>query len=97
MLTRALHLARAQYPFLEGVRAGKAPDAYLQGLEESSRGVDAETANQGLLAVLGTLLDLLIRFIGEELTFRLLAEVWTDVPQRQPLLPRQLDGQEAAS
>jgi hypothetical protein len=97
MVALALHLARDEYPFLEGVRAGKVPDACLQGLEESSRGVDADTAGQGLLNLVGTLLDLLIGLIGEELTLRLVAEIWTDLPLRQPLLPRPFDGQEAAS
>jgi hypothetical protein len=97
ILSRALHLARAEFPFLEGVRAGRGPDACFEGLTEHVRDVEAGEASKGLRAVLGTLLDLLVRFIGEEITFRLVQEVWPDLPSREPSRPGNSDGRAAAS
>jgi hypothetical protein len=59
--------------------------------------VEAGEAGKGLLAVLGTLLDLLVKFIGEDLTVRLVREVWPDLPLREPGRPANSDVQEAAS
>ena len=50
MLSRALHLARPEFPFLEEVRVG--PDGCFDGLEEALRGVEAGAADQALLTVL---------------------------------------------
>ena len=43
------------------------------------------------------LLDLLVGFIGEELTLRLVGEVWPDLPLLEPIQPGTSEGQEAAS
>jgi hypothetical protein len=96
ILSRALHLTRAEFPFLEGVRAGKAPERCFEGLDERVHHVDVGEARQGLLAVLGTLLDLLVRFIGEELTVRLVRDVWPDLPSREPSQPGNSDGRATA-
>jgi len=93
ILSRTLHLARVEFPFFEGVRAGRAPGMGLEGLDARLHDVDAGEARQGLLVVVRTLLDLLVGFIGEELTLRMVREVWPDLPSRQPTRP----GQEAAS
>ncbi len=97
MLSRALHLTRGEFPFLGGVRAGATPEACLEGLDESMQDVDAATARQGLLAVVTTLLDMMVAFIGMELTLRLVAEVWMNLPLEQPIQPGTFDGQEADS
>ena len=97
ILSRALHLARAEFVFLAGVRAGTPPAAYLVGLSERMTNVEAGEARRGLLAVLGLMLDLLVGFIGEDLTFRLVREVWPDLPLLAPGRSGNLDGQEAAS
>ena len=59
--------------------------------------VEAGEARMGLVAVIGTLLDLLVRFIGADLTLRLVREVRPDLPLREPSRPGISDGQEAAS
>jgi hypothetical protein len=97
LLSRVLHLTQVEFPFLEGVRAGRAPEACLVGLREHAHGVDPDEAAMAMLAVLGTLLDLLVGFIGEDLTFRVVQEVWLDVPLREPTRPGNPDGQEASS
>ena len=80
ILSRALHVARARFPFLEGVRAGVAPDTCLQGLSERMSAIDIVEASNGLQAVLSVLLDLLVGFIGEGLTRRLVQDGWPELP-----------------
>lgn len=97
MLSRALHLARVEFPFLEGVRAGQGPPACLEGLSERLRLVDADEAGRAMVAVVRILLDLLAVFIGEELTLRLVREGWPDLPIHEPSRPVHSDSQEATS
>ncbi len=73
MLSRAPHLAGPEFPFLEEVRAGR--EGCFDGLEETLRGVEAGAADKALLKVLTNVIDLLVGFIGEELTLRLVGEV----------------------
>jgi hypothetical protein len=95
ILSRTLHLARAESPFLTGVRAGRAPDVCLEGV--NLEGVDVGEVRQGVLAIVCRLLDLLVGLIGEELTLRMVREVWADLPWRQSAQAGESDGQEAAS
>jgi hypothetical protein len=96
ILSRALHIARAEFPCLKGVRAGIAPATCLEGMSEHVHDIDTGEAVKELLAVLGTLIDLLVRFIGEDLTLRLVREVWPELPPREPVRPEHSDGREAA-
>jgi hypothetical protein len=96
ILSRALSLARAEFAFLEGVRAGAAPEACFEGLRERMDDVQLVEANNALFAVLSALLDLLVTFIGEDLTLRLVREVWPDLPLREASRPGNSDGGEAA-
>jgi hypothetical protein len=97
LVTRSLYLARAEFPFLEGVRAGTTAERCFEGLRERIQDVETSEAGKGLLAVLVALLDLVIGFIGEDLTVRLMREVWPDLPFREPSRPGNSDGQEAIS
>jgi hypothetical protein len=74
LLTRAVTLARAQAPGLDALQVK--PDGSLDGLSEISNG----QASQAGAAVIAEILGLLGIFIGEELTIRLLADVWPDLP-----------------
>jgi hypothetical protein len=80
ILSRALHSACRGFPFLEGVGAGTVPGLYLAGLAERVHDRETGDAGRGLLAVLDAVLDLLFQLIGEDLTSRLLREVWPDAP-----------------
>jgi hypothetical protein len=80
LVGRALHLASAESPFLEGVRAGSPPETCLEGLGERVQGVEPAAAEHGLAAILASLIGLLVTFIGEDLTLRLVRDVWPDVP-----------------
>jgi hypothetical protein len=97
LVSRALHLAQAEFPFLQGIRAGLAPGMCFEGLTEVARDLAPGEAASGLLAVLRRLLDLLVKYIGEELTLRMVWEVWPDLPLLALSEPRQSDGQEASS
>jgi hypothetical protein len=94
MLSRALHLARPEFLFLERVRVGREG---FEGLEQALRDVEASAADHALLTVSTSLIDLLVGVIGEELTLALVAEVLPDLPLREPLQPDTFDGQVAAS
>jgi CheY-like chemotaxis protein len=80
LLARAIHIAAVDAPFLQGVRAGVIPAASLEGVQEATRGVPTELAQAGLAAVLAHLLGLLATFIGDDLTARLVRDVWSDAP-----------------
>jgi hypothetical protein len=71
LLRRALVLARSDFPSLQIARV--TPDGRLEGIEEhAKKGVEAATA------ITAHLLGLLVTFIGEPLTFRLIRNVWPD-------------------
>jgi hypothetical protein len=75
LLRRTLALARAEVPALAQVTVN--PDCSMAGLEElaadrASGGVDAP------VAITAHLLGLLVTFIGEPLTLRLVRDAWPD-------------------
>jgi hypothetical protein len=63
---------------------------------EHVHNIDMGEAVKELLAVLGTLLDLLVRFIGEDLTLRLVREVWPELPSGELVRPENFNGREAS-
>jgi hypothetical protein len=75
LLRRALALARAEVPALERVTVN--PDCSMEGLEELAAGATDGGAH-GPLAITAHLLGLLVTFIGEPLTVRLVREAWPD-------------------
>ena len=74
LLARALTLASREAPALSTVHVQ--PDGSLEGLEGH--------AVQAHVVLVGYLLSLLITFIGETLTLRLLHDVWPDLPEPVP-------------
>ena len=74
LLSRALALANAEVPWLRAVHV-KA-DGSLEGLDELEAQVDPEEIFEGSVVLLAQLLGLLVAFIGENLTLRLVREVW---------------------
>jgi hypothetical protein len=65
-------------------------DACFGELTERINDVEDVEARKGLVSVLGILLDLLVAFIGEDLTLRLEREVWPDLPLSEPSRPGNL-------
>jgi hypothetical protein len=80
LLTRALYLARIEFPFLQGVQVGTLPNLSLDGLRVSVQGVEATQLRDGLSALVATLIMLLSTFIGEDITVRLVRDVWPSAP-----------------
>jgi hypothetical protein len=78
LLTRALMLAAAEVRWLESVKVKEG--GALAGFSESVQQQDADAAAAGMAALLGQLLGLLFTFIGEDLTLRLVGDVWSDAP-----------------
>jgi hypothetical protein len=78
LLSRALALASAEVPWLRAVHA-KA-DGSFEGLHElGGQRTPDEIVDAGIV-VLAQLLGLLVAFIGEDLTLRLVREVWPKLP-----------------
>ena len=81
LLGRALYLARAEHPVLDGFRVGRS-EVYLEGLRETGAAYDA------LVAFLAQVIALLARFIGDDLTSNLIRQRWPDAPLGAPGLER---------
>ena len=81
LLTRALTLAKQECPVLGALEVQA--DGSLGGL-------DGEAAQSGAVLI-AHLLGLMITFIGESLTLRLLHDVWLDLPDS----PRKFERNEA--
>jgi hypothetical protein len=74
LASRALTLARAEAPSLSAVEL--AADGSLQGLGEPQ--IDQNHAEEGGAILIAQLLGLLLTFIGETLTVRLMQDMWPD-------------------
>lgn len=72
LLRRAVALARAEVPSLDQVRIER--DCSIEGLEELGRNDGTEAA----AALTAHLLGLLVTFVGQALTLRLVREGWPD-------------------
>jgi len=69
LLSRALTLARAEAPSLSAVQI--APDGSLQGLDDLRPEIDTDQAREAGVILLAQLIGLLLFFMGEGLTLRL--------------------------
>lgn len=78
LFSRSLALSTAEVPWLRTVRA-KADDSF-EGLEELQAQLARDEFFEGEVVLLAQLLGLLVAFIGEKLTVRLVREVWPKVP-----------------
>jgi hypothetical protein len=76
LLSRALTLARAEAPSLSTVQV--AADGSLQGLDDLEPQIDKEQAREGGAILIAQLIDLLLTFIGEGLTLRMVQDVWPE-------------------
>ena len=76
--SRALALANRQFPWLRAVHI-KA-DGGFGGLDAVDAQVDPREFFEGCVVLFAHLLGLLVTFIGEELTLRLMREVWPELP-----------------
>jgi hypothetical protein len=77
LLERALKLAHGEVPWLRAVQVNA--DGTLDGLGERPSQVDPDEFSEGGIVLLAQVLGLLVAFIGENLTLRLVREVWPKV------------------
>ena len=78
LLSRALALANADVPWLRAVHVNA--DSSFEGLDELDAQVDPDEIFEGCVVLLAQLLGLLVAFIGEDLTLRLVREAWPKLP-----------------
>jgi hypothetical protein len=76
LLSRALTLARAEAPGLSAVQI--AADGSLKGLDELASQADKGQARDVGAILIAQLIGLLLTFIGESLTLRLIQNVWPE-------------------
>jgi hypothetical protein len=74
LLSRALVVAHAEVPHLHVLQVNASGS--VEGLEELEARVDSEGINEAGVVLVAHLLGLLVAFIGENLTMRLVGEVW---------------------
>lgn len=77
LLSRSLALAIIEFPWLRTVRVKD--DWSLDGLEELQTQIGQDELFNGGVALLAHLLELLVTFIGEVFTVRLVRVVWPKV------------------
>ena len=75
LLRRALTLASADVTSLQSARVGT--DGRLEGLEQHVT-VSVAAESEAAIAITAHLLDLLVTFIGEPLTLKLVRKAWPD-------------------
>jgi len=74
LISRALALTSAEVPWLRAVHVKT--DGSFEGFDEFGAQVDPDEIFEGRVVLLAQLLGLLVAFIGENLTLRLVREVW---------------------
>ena len=84
LIGRALHIARLDFPLLDGVRATTSNDRCFEGLARRSPDAGFAEMQDALTAVIATIIMLLDTFIGEDLVRRLLRDIWPDMPIEAP-------------
>lgn len=77
LLSRALLLANAEAAWLSAVQVNG--DGVLEGLDALDEQVAPDEMVEGCVVLLAQLLGLLVAFIGEKLTLRLVQEIWPKI------------------
>ena len=78
LLSRALALANEEVAWLRAAHVEA--DGSIEGLEELHAQLDQKEFVEGRRVLVAQLLGLLVAFIGENLTLRLVLEVWPKAP-----------------
>ncbi len=92
VLARALVLAKAEAPWLGELKLGL--DGALAMTDELEARVGPEEAIRGSVILIRSLLGLLVIFIGERLTVRLLQDVWPKAVQKSSQSGKKLSHEE---
>ncbi len=76
LLSRALTLAKAEFPQLAPTRVGA--DGCVEGLTQVQPPLGTREAAQAEIALIAHMMALLCTFLGEALALRLIQNVWPD-------------------
>jgi len=76
LLRRALALASREVPSLQSLKVGA--EGRLEGFEQLAPDTATAAGSEAAVAITAHLLGLLVTFVGESLTLRLVREVWPD-------------------
>ena len=77
LLSRALTLASGETSWLKAIQIGA--DGSLEGFDDSQTQLSKQEIGRGEILLVAHLIGLLVTFIGEGLTMRLLQQEWPDV------------------
>ena len=80
VLMRALALAGEEVPWLHDSRVD--PEGNLQRPDLFEESVDPVERSEGGIVLVAQLIGLLVAFIGEWMTLRLVSEIWPKLPSR---------------
>jgi hypothetical protein len=89
LLRRAVALARADAPSLQTVKV--TADGRLEGIEEFAAGAQQDV--EAATAITAQVLSLLVTFIGESITLRLLRDAWPETSGRRIVESEDFDEQ----
>jgi hypothetical protein len=76
LMSRAVAMAKSEVPSLAAVQVRD--DGSLEGLHGNGKDPGADAAGDAGVVVVAQLLGLLVTFIGERLTLRLVRDAWPD-------------------
>lgn len=91
LLARAMVLAKRDAPWLAPVTVSV--NCVLEGLPEASTDEDANEATESFATLLAHFLGLLVTFIGEPLTLRLVRDMWPEAPLDYTLPPLHVEAE----
>jgi hypothetical protein len=78
LASRAVHLARAKYPWLAKAGHSEQADGLFADVSVSLQRQEPALATEGAAAVLAAFTGLLVAMIGEPLTARVMRQAWPD-------------------
>jgi hypothetical protein len=88
LLRRALSVATAEFAWLTGVGVEDGGRCSFVGLREAVQGRSFSEVDEAFVAVVANVLWLLVTFIGEDLTLRLVREAWPELRDEGALIAK---------
>jgi hypothetical protein len=77
---RAMYLAQRQFRSWDETAGAESPDTLPPGLHAALRGRGSAETRDILIAAFASFIALLFTFIGEEVGFRLIRQLWPELP-----------------
>lgn len=93
LVARALRLSTPEVPWLSTVRV--VGDGELEGLTAARTSVNAAVFSSGEVVLMAQLIGLLVAFIGQTLTLRLIKQLWPQLPFKDADFSSTADNEDA--